>query len=200
MWSPGAPSCPAHHLAPCPWPASCQSWLCGRYVAAFEPEAVQLVASRGYESRSSKRLLRQTVLAADVAAFLPAALAAAVVFGGGAGAGRGLLVLVGLLFSPAAVLIDHGHFQYNCIGLGLAAGGAAAAAAGHGVLASVLFSLSLNHKQMGLYYAPAFFAFLLGRCLQRPTLAGKVRPGAVQPVCWWGLCHALLRERSCWGG
>ncbi|KAI7845170.1 hypothetical protein COHA_001215 [Chlorella ohadii] len=149
-----------------------QSWLCGRYVGAFEPEAVQLVASRGYESPSSKRLLRQTVLASDAAVFLPAALAAAAVFGGGGS--QGLLVLVALLFSPAAVLIDHGHFQYNCIGLGLAAGGAAAAAAGRGVLASLLFSLSLNHKQMGLYYAPAFFAFLLGRCLQQPTLGGKV--------------------------
>ena len=168
-----------------------QSWLAGKYVAAFEPEALALVSSRGYESPSSKMLLRQTVLAADAAVFVPAALAAAAVFGGattgGAASGGGprgwlaaqaagprLRVLAALLFSPAALLIDHGHFQYNCIGLGLALGGAAAAAAGCGALASLLYCLSLNHKQMGLYYGPAFFAFLLGRCLQRPTLAGKV--------------------------
>lgn len=142
----------------------------------FEPDAVALGSSRGYESPSSKRLLRQTVLASDAAVFLPAALAAAAAFGGSAAAGgQRLSVLAALLFSPAALLIDHGHFQYNCIGLGLAAGGAAAAATGRHAASALLFSLSLNHKQMGLYYAPAFFAFLLGRCLQAPSLAGKVR-------------------------
>jgi alpha-1,3-glucosyltransferase len=142
-------------------------------VQRFEPKAVELRASRGYESPFSKFLLRQTVLAVDALVALPAALAAAVVFGGGRN-GRRLQLLVALLFSPAAVLIDHGHFQYNCIGLGLAMGGAAAAAVGHDVLCSVLFSLSLNHKQMGLYYAPAFFAYLFGRCLQQRTPGGKV--------------------------
>ena len=159
---------------PAPWPP--QSWLCGKYVQLLEPEAVALGSSRGYESPSSKRLLRQTVLASDAAVFLPAVLAAAAAFGGGAGAGGSRLgVLAALLFSPAVLLIDHGHFQYNCIGLGLAAGAAAAAAAGRHALGALLFSLSLNHKQMGLYYAPAFFAYLLGRCLQAPGLAGKVR-------------------------
>ena len=110
---------------PAPWPP--QSWLCGKYVQLLEPEAVALGSSRGYESPSSKRLLRQTVLASDAAVFLPAVLAAAAAFGGGAGAGGSRLgVLAALLFSPAVLLIDHGHFQYNCIGLGLAAGGAAA--------------------------------------------------------------------------
>ncbi|KAL4458164.1 hypothetical protein ABPG75_013029 [Micractinium tetrahymenae] len=155
-----------------------QSWVTGQYVRLREPAAVELVKSRGYETPSSKMLLRQTVLASDAAVFLPAAAAAAAAFStGGSTTRQRLAVLVALLFNPAAILIDHGHFQYNCIGLGLALGGAAAAAAGREVLASVLFSLSLNHKQMGLYYAPAFFDFLLGRCLQRRTVLGKA--GAV---------------------
>lgn len=161
-------------MAPVPSP---QSWLCGKYVQLFEPEVVELGTSRGYESPSSKRLLRWTVMAADALVALPAALAAANTFGGSSsGSGRQRLsLLVAMLFSPALVLIDHGHFQYNCIGLGLAAGSAAAAVSGRHVLAAVVFSLSLNHKQMGLYYAPAFFAYLLGKCLQRPTPASKVR-------------------------
>ena len=34
----------------------------------------------------------------------------------------------------------------------------------HFVLGSIFFCLSLGFKQMALYYAPAVFAFLLGRC------------------------------------
>jgi alpha-1,3-glucosyltransferase len=34
----------------------------------------------------------------------------------------------------------------------------------HFVLGSFFFCLSLGFKQMALYYAPAIFAFLLGRC------------------------------------
>lgn len=37
-----------------------------------------------------------------------------------------------------------------------------------------LFTLAMCHKHMALYYAPAFFAHLLGRCLQRPTFFAKV--------------------------
>lgn len=62
----------------------------------------------------------------------------------------------------------------------LQVGAAAAIGAGHGVLGSVLFSLSLNHKQMSLYYAPAFFGHLLGRCLQRRAALGKARGSSLQ--------------------
>lgn len=179
---------PTTPTTPHPPTANPQSWMCGKYVQLFEPQAVELVSSRGYESPSSMRMLRQTVLASDATTFVPAALAAAAVFSSAA-AGQRLGVLAALLFSPALVLIDHGHFQYNCIGLGLAAGSAAAAAAGANSLSALLFSLSLNHKQMGLYFAPAFFAFLLGRCLQQRTLGGKVRWAAGLPaaVLLWGL-------------
>lgn len=191
-WHPGCRCSGRHPAAPLPWPINtapacpallpAQSWLAGKYVQMFEPAALELESSRGYESGSSKMLLRHTVLASDALAFLPAALASAAVFGGKQGSTGYLAVLVGMLFSPAAILIDHGHFQYNCIGLGLAAGGAAAAAAGRDVLGALLFSLSLNHKQMGLYYAPAFFAYLLGKCLQRRTAAGKVRASRQRPA------------------
>jgi alpha-1,3-glucosyltransferase len=82
--------------------------------------------------------------------------------------------LAALLLQPALIIIDHGHFQYNCISLGLTAAAAAAIGSGHQILGSILFSLSLNHKQMGLFYAPAFFAHLFGWCLQHRSLSGKV--------------------------
>lgn len=190
--------------SPLPWTcavgaalaALLQSWLHGKLVRWLEPAAVTLHSSRGYESEYSKLAMRWTVLLTDVLCYFPATVAAALVFGSGAGLPQQVLLLVNLLLSPGLVLIDHGHFQYNCISLGAAAGAAAAAVAGQEVLSAVLFSLSLNHKQMSLYLAPAFFAYLLGRCLQRTTLPGKVsHVVALEAVggvlCWWSdVCTA----------
>ncbi|CAM9428944.1 unnamed protein product [Pylaiella littoralis] len=56
--------------------------------------------------------------------------------------------------------------------LGLAVAGAWAVASGNRrgeLLGSVLFSLSLNFKQMALYYACAFFFFLLASCVSGST-------------------------------
>jgi alpha-1,3-glucosyltransferase len=90
------------------------------------------------------------------------------------------VILFGLtvaLLQPALLLIDHLHFQYNCISLGLCALAAAAIAADYQILGSICYCLALNHKQMSLFYAPAFFGHLLGRCLQQKTWPGKVGGG-----------------------
>lgn len=87
-----------------------------------------------------------------------------------------------MLLQPTLLLTDHGHFQYNCISLGLSTAAAVAIAAGHDIPGSILFSLSLNHKQMGLFFAPAFFAHLLGKCLAQPTIAKKVSNHAANEV------------------
>lgn len=55
---------------------------------------------------------------------------------------------------------------------------------GHNVLGSVLYCLSLNHKQMSLYYAPAFFAYLLAASLGGTTPAAKVRRGMAAVQRW----------------
>ena len=66
------------------------------------------------------------------------------------------------------------------------AGAAAAVAADWVHLGSMLYCLSLNHKHMAAYFAPAFFAHLLGRCLQQPTFLGKVGrpPSPPSPPSW----------------
>ncbi len=43
-----------------------QSWLCGKVLEIWEPEAVALRTSWGYETHSSKVLMRWTVLAFDL--------------------------------------------------------------------------------------------------------------------------------------
>lgn len=122
------------------------------------------------------------------AVFFPAAYLASAVFSTAGSPGKRkqaaapdawpqLFVLAAMLLQPTLVLTDHGHFQYNCISLGLSALAATSIARGQDLLGSVLFSLALNHKQMSLFFAPAFFAHLLGKCLQAPGVPQKVRRG-----------------------
>lgn len=44
-----------------------QSWLHGRLLGLFDPKAVELHTSRGYETPRSKLLMRWTVLLSDIA-------------------------------------------------------------------------------------------------------------------------------------
>ncbi|CAL5225224.1 g8012 [Coccomyxa viridis] len=150
-----------------------QSWLYGKVIERLDPDAMALGESHGYESADSKRYMRQSVMISDLIVLVPALLACRRVFCRGS-AEKGDLMLLGSLMQPALLLIDHGHFQYNSISLGLAAGAAAAVASGKDVLGSILFCLAMNHKQMAMFYAPAFFAHLLGRCLQKPSLSSKM--------------------------
>ncbi len=164
-----------------------QSWVHGLFVGALDPAGVALVTSRGHESAWSKTVLRGTVLASDVTLFFPAALAAVAAFyPGKAAAPARLATLLAVLLNPAAILIDHGHFQYNCISLGLAAAAAAAVGAGNhsrsalpGVVASILFTAAVHHKQMAAYFGPAFLGHLAGRALQAGRAAGGGPRGAV---------------------
>ena len=77
------------------------------------------------------------------------------------------------------MLIDHGHFQYNCASLGLALWGVLGVLTDHDVLGSVAFSLALNYKQMELYHAFPFFCYLLGKSLRHTT-----RTGSSEKVNW----------------
>lgn len=101
-----------------------------------------------------------------------------------------------ILLNPCLILIDHGHFQYNCISLGLTTAAVAAILSDRDLVGSVLFSLALNHKQMSAYYAPAFFGFLLGKCLRRqnPILQvsklGLVVLGTFAVV-WWPYLYSV---------
>lgn len=165
-----------------------QSWVCGKVIALFEPAAMELTSSQGYESTVLKVLMRWSVVVFDLLVFFPAALYSC----RSLQPSQRVYTLAALLLQPVAVLTDHGHFQYNNISLGLSAAAATAISAGHHLLASCLFSLALNHKQMTLFFAPAFFAHLLGCCLHRPGLMNKVygvgRLGVVVvltfAVCW----------------
>jgi alpha-1,3-glucosyltransferase len=176
------------------------SKVCGRILQAVEPASVALRSSRGYESVLSRLVMRLMVMASDLLFFYTGVLAAAealdplprielLALGGGSDSiwdHARLRVVVMAVMSPALVIIDHGHFQFNCVCLGLAAWAVAMLARGHANISqgdrrgevggsrlawsdltgSAIFVMAMCFKQIALYYAPAFFFYLLGRCLQ----------------------------------
>ena len=184
---------------------------------------VELFTSRGYESVGSKLFMRLTVLALDVALFFPAvwrfvALSRAhgVVEAGSARPNRDVQwarrveACMLVLLQPGFLLIDHGHFQYNCVALALALWATVALIAPRRreVAASILFSLALCFKHMALYMAPAFFFYLLACCAYRTgysTKALHLAKIAVAVLATAGLCVAPLcifhaEETTCGGG
>lgn len=75
------------------------------------------------------------------------------------------IALVAILLQPAIILVDHGHFQYNTVMLGLVVASLDAILAGRMLWACIFFVGALGFKQMALYYAPIMFAYLLGVCV-----------------------------------
>uniref|UniRef100_A0A804PQT5 C3H1-type domain-containing protein n=1 Tax=Zea mays TaxID=4577 RepID=A0A804PQT5_MAIZE len=56
-------------------------------------------------------------------------------------------LLAMVLSSPCLVLIDHGHFQCNCISLGLTLGAIAGVLSRNKLVTATLFTLAIIHKQ-----------------------------------------------------
>ncbi|KAD2805719.1 hypothetical protein E3N88_39096 [Mikania micrantha] len=180
-----------------------QSYVHGLVLKFFHPESVLLYTSRGHESYFGKLLMRWTVLTSDILIFFPAILWLIVVFADQSkGDKRNIAWHVAMIVvNPCLILIDHGHFQacinYNCISLGLTVGAVAAVLSDKDLVSSFLFSLALNHKQMSAYYAPAFFSYLLGKCLKRRnTLLEVSKLGMIVigtfALVWWPYLHSRV--------
>ncbi|KAK1578510.1 hypothetical protein Q3G72_030818 [Acer saccharum] len=175
-----------------------QSYVHGLFLRSFDPDSVSLFTSRGHETYLGKLLMRWTVLSSDALIFFPAVFGFVSVYHTSRTSSRKTDIvwhIAMLLLSPCLILIDHGHFQYNCISLGLTVGAVAAILSQKELVASALFTLALNHKQMSAYFAPAFLSHLLGKCLRRknPLLEvsklGLVVIGTFA-VIWWPYLHS----------
>lgn len=112
--------------------------------------------------------MRATVLVSEYIIYIPAV----VVFNRKFSRQQGIsiwessIALMAILMQPAIILIDHGHFQYNTVMLGLVLASISSIIVNRLLWGCVFFVAALCYKQMALYYAPAVFAYLLGVCLQ----------------------------------
>ncbi|KAF4590166.1 Glucosyltransferase-like protein [Pleurotus pulmonarius] len=148
------------------------SWICGKIGYWINPAWVALNASRGIETPESKVFMRATVLALDLLIYVPALLMFVKTWQGSRSNRTQNLSLLTLLFQPALLLIDFGHFQYNSVMLGLTILALNFFAQGQDVLGAICFVLSLGFKQMSLYYAPAIGSYLISKCIYLGPKAG----------------------------
>lgn len=142
------------------------SLMCAYVAKLFNPEWVELHASRGYESHAHKLFMRATVLFADILIYIPAVLLYCFYLCDGPPKQKVATALCILLY-PGLILIDYGHFQYNSVSLGLALWGILGLGLGWDMFGSLAFTLALNYKQMELYHSLPFFCYLMGKCIKQ---------------------------------
>lgn len=144
------------------------SLLLGYIGRFFRPEWFLLDETNGLEHPDLKFFMRITVIVSESLLYIPTVYYFTKWFTRHVSVleKKSLLDLVlslaVILFQPSLILIDHGHFQYNSVMLGLMLASVDFLLSGHRVLASVFFVLCLCFKQMALFYAPLIFAYLLG--------------------------------------
>ncbi|RAH83808.1 glucosyltransferase [Aspergillus japonicus CBS 114.51] len=143
------------------------SWLLGKIGTAIDPSWFALDKSRGLEDPLLKVFMRGTVVASEYLVFIPAVVNFLRRYTRmqNVPVWSASIALVAILLQPATILIDHGHFQYNTVMLGLVVASLDAILAGRMLWACIFFVGALGFKQMALYYAPVLFAFLLGVCI-----------------------------------
>jgi len=143
------------------------SWVLGKIGAFINPDWFALYTSRGSEDPNLKIFMRATVIVSEYLTFVPAAVVFVRRYSRlqGVTTWTASLALVAILMQPATILIDHVHFQYNTVMLGLVLGSMSSLVAERYKWSAACFVGALMFKQMALYYAFTVFAYLLGRCV-----------------------------------
>lgn len=157
------------------------SWLCGILGTKLDPEWFALDTSRGLEAPGLKAYMRLTAIVSQIVVFLPAVWYWIKTNTAKSSVVKRSIMLFYVLHWPVLSIIDHGHFQFNSVMLGLSMAAMTALVNHRFVVGSVLFVLALFFKQMSLYYAPVVFTAILGYCLG-PATGFKLKFGRFTAV------------------
>lgn len=79
------------------------------------------------------------------------------------------------LIKPDLILIDHGHFQYNSLMLGLILYSYYFLITGKLYLCCISYTLAVNSKLMAVYFTPAFIAGLIGITLKKYSRSNRTK-------------------------
>lgn len=128
--------------------------------------------------------MRHTAIASELITYIPAVILYGCLFTSSLVDRTSTILLV--LLQPGLTLIDHGHFQYNSVMLGFLVFTLYFSSKGCYNIGAACFVCCLSFKQMGLYYAPAIFAFLLSKTLRDlPMFCGV----AVSTISVFSFCY-----------
>jgi alpha-1,3-glucosyltransferase len=128
------------------------AWALGKVAEYLTPETVEIQMSRGSESEHTRLFMRTSVIVLDALVFFTAIYAFWKRY---LGEKRYAAVLAGfslVLLQPAFILIDHGHFQYNCVALGLVVWSLLAFDRDWDMAGSILFCLAIGFKVFFVFF------------------------------------------------
>mmetsp|Transcript_48015 Transcript_48015/g.153214 ORF Transcript_48015/g.153214 Transcript_48015/m.153214 type:complete len:530 (-) Transcript_48015:117-1706(-) len=131
---------------------ACFEWALSQAAALADPQMLR-VANLEYASTATVVFQRASVALGDLLLATGARRAA--------GGPEAWLAVALVLLNPALLLVDHIHFQYNGMLLGLLLHSVADIEGGRTYRGAVLFCVLLNAKQIFLYVAPVYFVYLL---------------------------------------
>lgn len=153
------------------------SWVLGKIGGAIDSLWFALDESRGIETIGVQTFMRYLSLVSEMVLYIPGILLAVNLIAKTFKVLRmdQIVVVLIMLSQPLLVLIDHGHFQYNSVMLGLFLCLVVELIKRRLVVALVWFVCCLNFKQMGLYYSPFIFTYIL---LQLELVTQLVMVGA----------------------
>lgn len=135
------------------------SWFLGYLSNKINKDWVALGDSHGYYSLNHKFFMRFSVILSNVFIY-----GTSLVFFQNIKSGESLKNYLSMLLYPCLLLIDCGHFQYNHIALGLTIWAFFMLNRQNFISGAFLFVMSLNFKQISLYYSLPFFVFILSKC------------------------------------
>lgn len=153
-------------------------WALSQCGALVDPGMVN-VENLGYESDATIVFQRLTVIITEIVLVLGVLFAMH-----GTSSSKKALAVFLVAAHPGLYIVDHIHFQYNGMLLGLLVFSIYFATYGNDVLATATFTVLLCMKHLFLYVAPAFGAYYLGLLWDLPlgqsvTLFSKLSVVAV---------------------
>ena len=127
-------------------------YVLGKMLNFIEPDATAFAKSKGYESDKLKLFMRWAIILLDITFYMSSLILFIRYTFYKLNFGIRQCILFLLINMPILLLIDHGHFQPNCVMLGLMTFCFYATIKHENAIATILFVLSVNFKLFSAYF------------------------------------------------
>lgn len=152
------------------------SYILGWASAVLEPSSMTLYESRGYETNTHKVFMRMSVILSELLTFIPAVIYFFNTYYRHLRVEYRYAAALLLLNNPCFLIIDHGHFQYNNVMLGLVVWSIVFLLNNQLIFSGICFTLAINFKQMSLYYALPIGVILLKKSYETALKNARFLP------------------------